>query len=293
MAGKKQQFGLGRGLGALLGDDVLKPEEPKDEVRRIPILSLDPDGTQPRRSFDEEQLRDLAASIASVGILQPIIVRPVGDRFTIVAGERRFRAARMAGLTEIPCIVRDWEKERRLEATLIENLQRDDLNPIEEAVGIRTLMEATGLTQETAAERLGMSRPALANRLRLLNLPEKVVDMLREGTLSEGHGRALGSVKDPGKQEKLALLCAAQGWSVRQFEKICRASEDTPAEVKPPKPKKDPQIRELEGLVRETLGLKVRLDGDLDSGKLILSYYTRDDLQRLWDMLTLLKEGHS
>ena len=193
MAGKKPQRGLGRGLGALLGEDVVSPAEEKaaDEVLNLEIRLIDPNREQPRRDFDEEALQELAASIQAVGVIQPIIVCREGERYTIVAGERRYRAARLAGLEQIPAIVRDWEKQTRLEAALIENLQRDDLNPVEEAMGVKKLMEETGLTQEQAAQRLGKSRPAVANLLRLLTLPESVIRMLREGKLTAGHARAL------------------------------------------------------------------------------------------------------
>ena len=193
MAGKKPQRGLGRGLGALLGEDVVSPAEEKaaDEVLNLEIRLIDPNREQPRRDFDEEALQELAASIQAVGVIQPIIVCREGERYTIVAGERRYRAARLAGLEQIPAIVRDWEKQTRLEAALIENLQRDDLNPVEEAMGVKKFMEETGLTQEQAAQRLGKSRPAVANLLRLLTLPESVIRMLREGKLTAGHARAL------------------------------------------------------------------------------------------------------
>ena len=290
---KPQRGGLGRGLGALLGEDVVaaaaaEEEKKTDEIMKLPIRLVDPNLDQPRRAFDEAALSELAQSIASVGVIQPIIVCKNGERYTIIAGERRYRAARMAGLEEIPAIVRDWEKQARLEAALIENLQRADLNPIEEAMGVKQLMEETGFTQEKAAERLGKSRPALANLLRLLTLPENVINMLRDGRLSAGHGRALVTV-EKSKQEKLAQLCAAQGWSVRQFEKICQAANQAEHEEKPAKPRRDPQLKELETLARETLGLRAKLDGDLNSGKIVLNYYSQDDLQRVWDALAKLK----
>ena len=290
---KPQRGGLGRGLGALLGEDVVaaaaaEEEKKTDEIMKLPIRLVDPNLDQPRRAFDEAALSELAQSIASVGVIQPIIVCKNGERYTIIAGERRYRAARMAGLEEIPAIVRDWEKQARLEAALIENLQRADLNPIEEAMGVKQLMEETGFTQEKAAERLGKSRPALANLLRLLTLPENVIGMLRDGRLSAGHGRALVTV-DKSKQEKLAQLCAAQGWSVRQFEKICQAANQAEPAEKPAKPRRDPQLKELETLARETLGLRAKLDGDLNSGKIVLNYYSQDDLQRVWDALAKLK----
>jgi len=294
---KKIQRGLGRGLGALLGDDVVvespqsveagQPQEPVDAVRMLPIGQIDPNRDQPRRSFDEEGLKELAASIEAVGVLQPIIVAPSGDRFTIIAGERRYRASRLAGLDEIPAIVRDWDSQRRLEAALIENLQRDDLNPVEEAMGVRQLMDEAGLTQEKAAERLGKSRPAVANLLRLLTLPESVKQLLAEGKLSAGHARALVTV-DPRRQVQLANLTVQQGWSVRQLERICAQ----PVKEEEPKARKvrDAQIGELENMARELFGTRVRLDGTNDSGRITLFYYNSDDLQRIWDVLEMARE---
>jgi len=289
MAVKKVQRGLGRGLGALLGEDVV--EQPAsgqtpataevDAVRMLPIRLIDPNKDQPRRNFDEEALKELAASIEAVGVIQPIIVAETGERFRIIAGERRYRASRMAKLEEIPAIVRNWDQQRQLEAALIENLQRDDLNPIEEALGVKNLMEESGLTQEKAAERLGKSRPALANLLRLLTLEESVQQMLVDGRLSAGHARALVTV-DKKRQVQLANLCAQQGWSVRQLERICAQPvkpEEKPAKVR------DRQFRELEGMARELFGTRAKLDGTHDSGKLTLYYYNADDLQRIWEVL--------
>ena len=294
---KKIQRGLGRGLGALLGDDVVaeapqpteagQPQEPVDAVRMLPIGQIDPNRDQPRRSFDEEGLKELAASIEAVGVLQPIIVAPSGDRFTIIAGERRYRASRLAGLDEIPAIVRDWDSQKRLEAALIENLQRDDLNPVEEAMGVRQLMDEAGLTQERAAERLGKSRPAVANLLRLLTLPDSVKQLLAEGKLSAGHARALVTV-EPRRQIQLANLTVQQGWSVRQLERICAqpVKEDVPKTRKT----RDAQIGELENMARELFGTRVRLDGNNDSGRITLFYYNSDDLQRIWDVLEMARE---
>ena len=296
---KKVQRGLGRGLGALLGDDVVEQpaaapevkapaEEVQDAVRMLPIRLIDPNRDQPRRSFDEDALRELAASIEAVGVIQPIIVAEVGERYSIIAGERRYRASRMAGLEEIPAIVRNWDEQRRLEAALIENLQRDDLNPIEEALGVKRLMEESSLTQEKVAERLGKSRPAVANLLRLLTLEESVQQLLIEGKLSAGHARALVTV-DKKRQVQLANLTVQQGWSVRQLERICAQ----PVKEEQPKPAKvrDQQFSRLEGMARELFGTRAKLDGTQDSGKLTLFYYSADDLQRIWEVLEMAGEG--
>ena len=296
---KKVQRGLGRGLGALLGDDVVEQpaaapevkapaEEVQDAVRMLPIRLIDPNRDQPRRSFDEDALRELAASIEAVGVIQPIIVAEVGERYSIIAGERRYRASRMAGLEEIPAIVRNWDEQRRLEAALIENLQLDDLNPIEEALGVKRLMEESSLTQEKVAERLGKSRPAVANLLRLLTLEESVQQLLIEGKLSAGHARALVTV-DKKRQVQLANLTVQQGWSVRQLERICAQ----PVKQEEPKPVKvrDQQFSRLEGMARELFGTRAKLDGTQDSGKLTLFYYSADDLQRIWEVLEMAGEG--
>ena len=290
---KKVQRGLGRGLGALLGDAVeeqqevvqASTEEQKavDEVRMLPIHLIDPNREQPRRSFNEDALNELAASIRSVGVLQPIIVAREGERYTIIAGERRYRASRIAEMTEIPAIVRNWDEQTRLEAALIENLQRDDLNPIEEALGVRRLMDEAGLTQEKVAERLGKSRPTVANLLRLLTLADVVRQMVIDGRLSAGHARALVTVPHK-RQVQLANLTVQQGWSVRQLERICAQPVK---EEKPPKPKRDAQLGKLEGMARELFGTRVKLDGDESNGKITLYYYNADDLQRIWDVLEM------
>ena len=297
MPAKKAQRGLGRGLGALLGD-VVEPQEEQqaqperagqaDEVRQLPITSIDPNRDQPRRVFKEDALQELAQSIRSVGVLQPIIVAEREGRYEIIAGERRYRAARLADLETIPAIVRDWDEQKRLEAALIENLQRDDLNPIEEAAGVKSLMDQAGLTQEEAAARLGRSRPALANLLRLLTLHPMVRQMLTEGRLSAGHGRALAGV-DERRQIQLANLTVQQGWSVRQLERIC--AQPPAKEDKKPAPKKEPQLKELEGMARDLFGTRVKLDGDFERGKIVLSYYSADDLQRIWDVLEMAKHA--
>lgn len=294
---KKVQRGLGRGLGALLGDDVVQEKAPEivpekkvngDQVSMLPIRLVDPNADQPRKKFDEDALKELAASIEAVGVIQPIIVTQIGERYRIIAGERRYRASRLAGLEEIPAIVRDWDQQKQLEAALIENLQRDDLNPIEEALGVKHLMEESGLTQEKTAERLGKSRPALANLLRLLTLADSVQQMVVEGKLSAGHARALVSV-DKKRQVQLANLTVQQGWSVRQLERIC--AQPVKDEEKKPAKVRDAQISQLEGMARELFGTRAKLDGTHDSGKLTLFYYSQDDLQRIWDILEMAQEG--
>ena len=292
---KKIQRGLGRGLGALLGEDVVAPQveakqetvsvqEAADAVRDLPIYMIDPNPDQPRRTFDEDALRELAASIISVGVIQPIVVCETDGRYRIIAGERRYRACRLAGLEMIPAIVRNWDQQRQLEAALIENLQRDDLNAIEEARGVRRLMEEGGLTQERAAERLGKSRSALANLLRLLTLEDAVQQMVIDGKLSAGHARALAGV-DRKRQVQLANLTVQQGWSVRQLERIC--AQPVKPEEEPKKAPRDRQFTNLESMARELFGTRAKLDGTQERGKLTLFYYSADDLQRIWEVLEM------
>jgi len=215
--------------------------------------------------------------------VQPILVARSGSRYSIIAGERRFRAARMAGLSEIPAIVRDYDAKRRLEIALIENLQREGLNPVEEAMGVRALIAECGYTQEQAASRLGKSRPAIANLLRLLTLPEAVLDMLKKGELSAGHARALAGLESAEQQVRLANLARAQALSVRQLERICQQQEK-PAEKKP-KPRPAAELVKLESMAREVFGTRVKLEGDEKRGRLTLSYSSYEDLERIWEVL--------
>lgn len=297
MAAKKTApHGLGRGLGALLGDienesELLhsETEQKGDVVQTVPLSSIDPNRDQPRKEFREESLKELADSIRAVGVIQPIVVMKRGNRYSIIAGERRWRASRMAGLNEVPVIVRDWDEMTRLKAALIENLQRDDLNPVEEALGIRALMDKCELTQEAASGVIGKSRSAIANSLRLLTLPDDVLALLKDGSLSAGHGRALVSVS-PERQSKLATLTVQQGWSVRQLERICAQPEKKPVET--PAPARRPaELGQLEKMAREVFGTRVKLDGDENKGKITLSYMSAEDLERIWDVLEFIRQS--
>ena len=297
MAAKKTApHGLGRGLGALLGDienesELLhsETEQKGDVVQTVPLSSIDPNRDQPRKEFREESLKELADSIRAVGVIQPIVVTKRGNRYSIIAGERRWRASRMAGLNEVPVIVRDWDEMTRLKAALIENLQRDDLNPVEEALGIRALMDKCELTQEAASGVIGKSRSAIANSLRLLTRPDDVLALLKDGSLSAGHGRALVSVS-PERQSKLAILTVQQGWSVRQLERICAQPEKKPVET--PAPARRPaELGQLEKMAREVFGTRVKLDGDENKGKITLSYMSAEDLERIWDVLEFIRQS--
>ena len=287
MAMKK---GLGRGLDALLGDYTAAPPE---GVRQTDVYLIDTNADQPRKTFDEEKLRELADSIARHGMVQPIIVRQNGERFVIVAGERRFRAARMAGLTQVPVIVKALDDAEVMEVALIENLQRENLNPIEEAAAIRFLMEQHDLTQEEVAKRLAKSRPAIANSLRLLNLDDGVQDYVREGKLSAGAARALVAVKDVRKQRTLAQEAALRGLSVREVERRAHAA-NTEEEIKRMKAEQKAEIARgrisndlyaAQEQLRERLGTRVTISGTEEQGKLVLEYYSRDMLEGLYELL--------
>ena len=281
-----KQKGLGKGLGALLGEESLRADTPAEgAVSTLPLQKIEPNPLQPRKTFAEEELDALAESIRIHGIIQPLTVRLLPNGYyQIIAGERRWRAARLAGLSQVPVLVIEADDRKAMELALIENLQRADLNPIEEAEGYQQLISQYGMTQEQAAERLGKSRPALANLLRLLTLPDAVRQMLIEGKLSAGHGRALVTV-DRKRQLQLANLTVQQGWSVRQLERIC--AQPVKEETRPPKPKRDAQISRLEGMARELFGTRVKLDGDQNNGKITLYYYSADDLQRIWDVMVM------
>ena len=285
--------GLGRGIEALIpseNDAPLTGSEPRDAGERVLELSLadiDPNRTQPRRSFDNAALEELANSIRNVGVLQPILVSAQADgRYMIIAGERRWRAARLAGLSVIPAIVRGMDEAHTREAALIENLQRDDLNPVDEAMAIKQLMQDFGETQERIAERLGKSRSAVANSVRLLTLPDEVLSYLRQGKLSAGHARALVALDDPNRQLTLAKLAVENGWSVRQMEAAAQAKPRSGQQaIKPPKA---PELKELERMAREAFGTRAQLSGTAERGKLTLSYYSRSDLDRIYEVLEML-----
>lgn len=282
------QKGLGRGLGALLGDVQEEPSE-KSPYKLLPIHKVEPNPTQPRRDFDEEELQNLADSIKEHGIVQPLTVRETtGGYYQIIAGERRWRAARLAGLWEVPAVIMEADDRKTMELALIENLQRQDLNPVEEAMGYQTLMEDYGLTQEETAQRVGKSRPAVANALRLMNLIPEVLDMVRIGTLSAGHARAVLVIKDEKKQQEAAQKIAALGLSVRQAELLCKNI------TKEPEPKKEPTlavnyVAECEKNLSKQLGRGVKIINGKRKGKFELEFYGPEDLQNLLDALMKLK----
>ena len=279
--------GLNKGLGALLGDFGDTHEE-TSPYRLLPLQKVEPNPDQPRRDFPEKELQDLADSIALHGVVQPLTVRELpSGYFQIVAGERRWRAARLAGLKEIPVVVIDADDKKTMELALIENLQRQDLNPMDEAFGYQTLMQTYGLTQEDAAFRVGKSRPAVANALRLLTLSPPVMEMVRSGVISAGHGRALLIVKDEKKQKEAAQKIAALGLSVRQAELLCK-NLTKPTQQKIDLPFAVDYVAECEKSLSKRLGRGVKIVNGKHKGRFELEFYGPEDLQVLLDALMRL-----
>ena len=290
-----KKMGLGRGLSAILPDveEVVESVEaapsagavivPADAVAQIPVGDIDPNRSQPRKKFDDDALLALADSIRHSGVLSPILVARDGSRYTIIAGERRWRAARLANLDTVPAIVREWDDIKRQEAALIENIQRENLNAIEEAQGINGLMSECALTQEAVAERLGKSRSAVANLLRLLNLPRKIQAAVVDGSLSAGHARVLAGIADREQQANLFAKTLQFGWSVRQLEE---AAKKSPEKKEKPRPAPLPaEYEELSERLRHATGLKVTMEGTQQKGKIVLTYSGEEELQKLWDLL--------
>ena len=285
MAVKK---GLGRGMGALMVD---APEEisGNSPYQLLPIHKVEPNPNQPRRDFDEEELQALADSIATHGVVQPLTVRQLpSGYYQIIAGERRWRASRMADLREIPAVIIEADDKKTMELALIENLQRQDLNPVEEALGYRSLMEDHGLTQEDTAKRVGKSRPAVANALRLLSLSDEVLEMVRSGKLSAGHARAVLSLKSEKAQKEAAQKIINLGLSVRQAELLCKNLG------KEPVPEKEPTlavnyVAECEKYLSKHLGRGVKIVNGKRKGRFELEFYGQEDLQVLLDALMKLK----
>ena len=279
------QKGLGRGLGALLGDFDQDAAE-DSAYKLLPLHRVEPNPEQPRQDFDEEELAALADSIRTHGVIQPLTVRDTGGGYyQIIAGERRWRASRMAGLTEVPAVVVEADDKKAKELALIENLQRQDLNSVEEALGYQSLMEEFGLTQEEAAQRVGKSRPAVANALRLLTLDEKVLDMLRTGSLTAGHAKAILMLKSGKKQLEAAQKIANLGLSVRQAELLCKNMSKEQAPKKEPATFQVDYVKECEKSLSKHLGRGVKIINGKRKGRFELEFYGQDDLQTLLDAL--------
>lgn len=274
---------LGKGLQALITDMAASTG---DEVQNIGVDALLPNPYQPRRTFTDENLAELAESIRHHGVIQPVIVRQRGDRFELVVGERRLRAARLAGLKEIPAFIRDMSDVELMEVSIIENLQREDLNSIEEATAIKQLQESLGYTQERLAQRLGKSRPYVANSVRLLTLPKAVIEYVSRGTLTAGHGRAILSVPET-MREGFAQRIVDLALSVRQTEELAQTYGDVSRETKPKKvlPQQSLEIREVERRLRDALQAKVQIRGQGKRGTIEIAYFNSEELERLLELI--------
>ena len=282
--------GLGKGLGALFGDITEETQSPTP-YQILPLYKVEPNPDQPRQDFNEEELQALADSIAEHGIIQPLTVRQTkSGYYQIIAGERRWRAARMAGLTEVPAVVMEADDRKAMELALIENLQRQDLNPVEEALGYQSLMQDFGLTQEDTAKQVGKSRPAVANALRLLSLCPEVLEKLRAGELTAGHARAVLTLKSPKKQQEAAQKIIALGLSVRQAELLCKnMSREAVPEKEEPVLKVD-YVAECEKQLSKHLGRGVKIVNGKRKSRFELEFYGQEDLQVLLDALMKLQK---
>lgn len=279
---------LGRGLRALIPES----EASRDNVRPIPLDQVDRNPDQPRRYFDEEQLNELTESIRIHGVLEPIIVRPVEGRYEVVVGERRWRAAQLAGLTTIPAVVRPLSDREAMEIALVENLQREDLNPIEEAEAYKRLMAEFGMTQEEVAERVGKKRSTIANRLRLLELDEELVVEVETGRLSAGHAKALLGVASRARRLELARRAIEEDWSVRALEEAVRKEQERSGGTRKTARKeevRDPHLQDVEERLKRSLGTKVRVVQRGSRGRIEIEYYNEEDRERLLELLTAVE----
>ena len=273
--------GLGKGLDALFGP---APEEEQiqenDVLKNLKVVDIEPNRDQPRKNFDQEALEELAQSIKEYGLIQPIVVTKKEGYYSIIAGERRWRASKIAGLTEIPVIIREDDERINSEISLIENMQREDLNPYEKALGIKTLIDNYGLSQEEVAKKLGKGRSTIANWIRVLNLEPRVLEMAKNGTLSEGHCKALLAITDPGKQYMTAMHLLERGQTVRQLEKKAQVKE-----TKEQQQRNHILYKNIEDTFQGFFGTKVRLDPGKRRGKIIIEYTCNDDLERILGLI--------
>lgn len=280
--------GLGKGLDALFQsyeEEILYKSEDQEVIKEIRIQDIDPNKNQPRKEFDTESIDDLVNSIKEHGVIQPILLKPNNGRYTIIAGERRWRAARQAGLQKIPAIIKDVDKNEMLMIALVENLQREDLNPIEEAEAIKQLMEGCDLTQEQVAQKIGKSRPVIANALRLLTLSPNIQAYVRDNKLTTGHARALLGIEDPEEREKLARLIIENELSVRETEKLIKRLRDGDEKKVKQIAEKPSYIVEIENKLEESLGTKVLITQGKKKGVIEIEYYNYDDLERIMDRI--------
>ena len=291
--------GLGRGLNSLFGDlDEEEINEALDnktgsantqnlgEPKEIEVGLIDRNPNQPRKNFDEQALNELAQSIKTYGVVQPLIVKEQDGRYIIIAGERRWRAARIAGLKTVPCVVRDYSNQQVSEISIIENLQREDLNPIESARAIQNLINEYNLTQDEVADKIGKSRSAVANNLRLLTLPDAIIALVENNKISAGHARALLGITSAARQKEVALQIIENGLSVRDVENLVK-KQNTPSILiaKPPVPIINLELKNFESQLKRVLSTKVEIKGNDTKGKIIIDYYNKDDLNRIYDIL--------
>ena len=290
----ERRSGLGRGLDALLPSTPPQPApgDPSDappgvELREVPLTAITAGGFQPRHRFDDEALEELTASVAELGVLQPVLVRPAGAGYELIAGERRWRAARAAGLTTIPALVRTVDDAAALEQALVENLQRDDLTPLEEAAAYQQLQDEFGCTQEEVARKVGKSRTAVTNTLRLLQLPGPVQQLVNDRTLSAGHARALLGLDEPADQVELARQVVAHGWSVRQTEAAVRRATRPVAPEDPAAPgtTRPAGVLEVEQQLGDRLGTRVRVQVGASRGRIQIEFADLEDLARIYELL--------
>jgi len=288
----ERRSGLGKGLGALIPQDVVAGTGSRPGVQEVPIARIEPNPFQPRNHFDEESLAGLTASIRELGVLQPILVREIGpDRYALIAGERRWRAAKRAGMQFIPIIVRDVSDELTLQTALVENLHRDDLNPLEEAAAYQQLVEDFNMTQEAVASRVGKSRSAVANLLRLFQLPPQVQRMIADGQVSAGHAKALLGTPDRGYQEALARRIVAEGLTVRETEEAVRQRSGqadrrpSPDGGTPGSKLRAPGLLELEELLADQLDTRVKIDLGPKRGRVVIEFADLEDLERIYRVM--------
>lgn len=284
--------GLGKGIGALFPTETLENlhNEDTNTIEKIDLTKLVVNPFQPRKTFDDETIEELAQSIVEHGIIQPIVVRKKGKKFEIVVGERRFRAAKLANLQEIPAIVRDMTEEQVMEVAILENLQREDLTPIEEAEAYQSLIEKLNFTQEELAKRLGKSRPHITNHMRLLQLPEDVRSLVNDGTLSMGHGRTLLGLKNKRRISEVAQKTIKLALNVRQLEALIKQyNEEVSRETEKPV-KKDVFVQATETQLREYFGTNVQIKKSKNKGKIEIEFYSEDDLERILEILRLEQE---
>lgn len=285
-----ERKGLGKGLGALFEDvnidstEIEGSEANKEDINFIEIDEIAPNESQPRKTFNKEKLEELARSIKTHGVIQPIVVRKQGSHYEVVAGERRWRAARIAGLSEVPCIVRELTDEQNMLVAIIENVQREDLNPIEEARGIRAMIEDYELTQDEVAKAVSKSRPYITNALRMLKLPDAVLDMVSAGKLSAGHARAILSAKEE-EQTEIAKHVETKGLSVREAEKLSKKGLSFDRKKPGKHPTKNSAVKQIESELSSALGTKVNLSQNGNKGKIEIEYYSREELEGLVEAL--------